>query len=300
LGFGWPDVHKGDKGKIHHGADDNASGTALIIELARTMAKSVKPKRTIIFLSCSGEEAGLIGSRYFVEHRKEYIKGEIFADVNIDTDGSLFDKKLLVLNGNTAKEWKYIFMGTDYTTGIKSDVIDQELDASDQFAFIEKDIPAIQLFTGATPNYHRPTDRYEKIDGKGLVKVATVSKEVTEYLADREDAMHYTGIVHNKNVKTEENSKSENKKNRRVTTGSVPDFAYSGKGVRIGSIVKNSTGEKAGLKAGDIIVALNTEKVENLKQYSDKLKKYKPGDIITLTVLRNKKEKKIKLKLEER
>ncbi|NOZ33686.1 MAG: M20/M25/M40 family metallo-hydrolase [Chlorobi bacterium] len=300
LGFGWPDVHKGDKGKIHHGADDNASGTAILIELARTMAKSVKPKRTIIFLSCSGEEAGLIGSRYFVQHRKEYVKGEIFADVNIDTDGSLFDKKLLVLNGNTAKEWKYIFMGTDYTTGVKSEVIDKELDASDQFAFIEKDIPAVQLFTGATPNYHRPTDTWEKIDGKGLVKVIAVAKEVLEYLADREDAMHYTGKIHNTDTEKNNNSKPKNKKNRRVSTGSVPDFSFTGKGVKIGSIVENSAGEKAGLKAGDIIIALNNKKVETLKQYSDYLKEHQPGDVITLTVLRNQKEKKIKLKLEER
>ncbi|MCF6184961.1 MAG: M20/M25/M40 family metallo-hydrolase, partial [Bacteroidales bacterium] len=298
LGFGWPDVHKGDKGKIHHGADDNASGTAILIELARTMAKSVKPKRTIIFLSCSGEEAGLIGSRYFVEHRKEYIKGNIFADINLDTDGSLFDKKLLILNGNTAKEWKYIFMGTDYTTGIKTDVIDKELDASDQFAFIEKGIPAVQFFTGATTNYHRPSDTYEKIDAEGLVKVATVAKEVLEYLADRENDMSFTGKLF---VSDSENKKTRNiKKNRRVSTGSVPDFSFKGKGVRIGSIIENSAGEKAGLKAGDIITAINNNKVDNLKQYSDYLKEFQPGDIISLTVLRNKIEQKIKLKLEER
>ncbi|RLD48245.1 MAG: peptidase M28 [Bacteroidetes bacterium] len=297
LGLGWPDVHKGDKGKIHHGADDNASGTAIVIELARTMAKTVKPKRTIIFLSCSGEEAGLIGSRYFVEHRKEYIKGEIFADINIDTDGSLFDKKLLVLNGNTAKEWKYIFMGTDYTTGVKSEVIQQELDASDQFAFIEKGIPAVQLFTGATTNYHRPTDTWDKIDGKGLVKVTTVAKEVAEYLADRENAMPFTG----KNAPANKNtSNKQTKKNRRVSTGSVPDFAFTGKGVKIGSVIENSAGEKAGLKAGDIIIAVNDKKTETLRQYSDYLKEHQPGDIITLTVLRADKEKKIKLKLAER
>ncbi|RLD34742.1 MAG: peptidase M28, partial [Bacteroidetes bacterium] len=193
LGFGWPDVRKGNEGKIHYGADDNASGVAIIIELAHSMAKTVKPKRTIVFLACTAEEAGLIGSRYFVAHSQDYFKGEIFANINLDTDGSLFDKKLLVLNGNTAKEWKFIFMGTDYTTGVKSEVIDKNLDASDQFAFIEKGIPAIQLFTGGTENYHRPTDTYEKIDGKGLVKVAIVSKEVLVYLADREDPMNFTG-----------------------------------------------------------------------------------------------------------
>jgi aminopeptidase N len=298
LGFGWPDVHKGNEGKIHHGADDNASGVAILLELARTMAKSAKPKRTIIFLASDGEEAGLIGSRYFVEHKTEYIKEDFFANINLDTDGSLFDKKLLVLNGNSAREWKFIFMGTDYTTGIRSEVINQELDASDQIAFIEKGIPAIQLFTGATPNYHRPTDTFEKIDGKGLVKVATVSKEVIEYLGDREEPMHFTGKSNKAN--TNENPIQQNAKNRRVSTGSVPDFTYTGKGVKIGSIIENSAGEKAGLKTGDVIISLNNKKIENLKQYSDYLKEFKPEDIINLTVLRNGKQINIKLKLAER
>ena len=296
LGFGWPDVHKGDEGKIHYGADDNASGVAILIELAKNMAKSVKPKRTIIFLACSGEEAGLIGSRYFVEHRKEYIKGEIFANVNLDTDGSLFDKKLMVLNANSAKEWKFIFMGTDYTTGVKSEVIQQQLDASDQVAFIEKGIPAVQLFTGATANYHRPSDSFDKIDGAGMVKVATVTKEVLAYLADREDAMNFTGKAEPAN----KSSSSAPKRSRKVSTGSVPDFAFTGKGVKLASVVPNSAGAKAGLQAEDIIIALNGTEINDLKQYSDLLKQHKPGEVITLRVVSKGKEHNVKLTLGER
>jgi hypothetical protein len=296
LGLGWPDVHNGDKGKIHYGADDNASGVAILLELAKTMGKSVKSKRTIVFLACSGEEAGLIGSRYFVAHSKDYFKGQIFADVNIDTDGSLFDKKLMVLNANTAREWKFIFMGTDYTTGVKTEVIEKELDASDQFAFIEKGIPAVQLFTGATANYHRPSDTYDKIDAKGMVKVATVAKEVAVYLADRENPMPYTGANH----KAAATTSSTPKTSRRVSTGTVPDFAFQGEGVKVGSVVPNSAGEKAGLKAGDIIIMLDNDKTPNLKIYSDLLKKHQPGDIVKLTILRDKNEKVISLKLGER
>ncbi len=297
LGTGWPDVHKGDSGKIHHGADDNASGVAILLELARNMGKTAKPKRTIIFLACSGEEAGLIGSRYFVAHRKEYIKGEIFADVNLDTDGSLFNKKLLVLNANTAKEWKFIFMGTDYTTGVKSQVVEKQLDASDQVSFIEKGIPAVQLFTGATQNYHRPSDTWEKIDGPGLVKVATVTKEVITYLADREEPMAFTGKSH---TSARPAPVSGSKSGKRVSTGSVPDFAYTGKGIRLSSVVEGSPGEKAGLKPGDIIVAVNGQRTDDLRAYSSLLKQYQPGDMITLTVMRGGQEKKIRLKLGER
>ncbi len=292
LGLGWPDVHKGDKGKIHHGADDNASGVAIMLELAKNMAKSY-PKRTIVFVAFTGEEEGLIGSRYFVNHAKKYFEGPIMADINLDTDGSLFDKKLLVLNANTAREWKFIFMGTDYTTGVKSEIVPKEIDASDQVSFNEKGIPAVQLFTGATQNYHRPTDTYDKIDGKGLVKVATVAKEVVEYLANRGEPLQYTG----KTYSQRQNNNIKPKKNRRVSTGSIPDFAYTGIGVKIGTVIKGSTGDKAGLKKNDVIIALNGTKVNDLREYSDELKKYLPGNNVKLTVLRNGKKQVIALKL---
>jgi len=281
LGLGWPDVHHGDQGKIHHGADDNASGVSILLELVKNLAKTVKPKRTIVFLACSGEEAGLIGSRYFVAHRKDYFKSEVFANINLDTDGSLFDKKLMILNGNTAKEWKFIFMGTDYTTGIKSEVIEQELDASDQFAFIEQGIPAVQLFTGATENYHRPSDTFDKIDGKGLVKVATVTKEVITYLGDRKNPMPYTGKNHQGNTKEE-----PKKGSRGVSTGSVPAFDYTGKGVKISALIPDSPAVKAGLQVNDIITALDGEEIPTLKIYSDLLKTHSPGDEVALSILR--------------
>ncbi len=297
LGLGWPDVHAGDEGKIHHGADDNASGISILLELAKNMSK-LKPKRTIVFAAFTGEEAGLIGSRYFVEHAKDYFKGVPFADVNIDTDGSLFDKKLLVLNANTAREWKFIFMGTDYTTGVKSEVVQQQLDASDQVAFIEQGIPGVQLFTGATENYHRPTDTWEKIDGKGLVKVATVAKEVLEYLADREDPMPFTGKASTR--ATTEVQKPAPKKNRRVSTGSVPDFAYTGNGVKIGAVIENSPGAKAGLQKDDIIIGVNDDKVTDLRNYTVILKKHQPGDKVKMKILRGGKEQVIELVLGER
>ena len=295
LGLGWPDVHKGDEGKVHHGADDNASGVSILLELAKTMGTTLHPKRPILFVAFTGEEAGLIGSRYFVNKIHDFFKGAVMADVNLDTDGRLFDGTLLVLNANSAKEWKFIFMGTDYTTGVKSSVVLKQLDSSDQLAFIEKGIPGVQLFTGATADYHRPTDTWDKIDPKGLVKVATVTKEVLEYLADREEPLEYTGTAqHAAPVR------AKPKKARRVATGSIPDFAYTGEGVKIGSVIPGSTGEKAGLQKGDLIIALNGKKVNDLKGYSNLLKQYQPGDKVVLTIQRKGHEKKISLKLGER
>ncbi len=296
LGLGWPDVHKGNEGKIHPGADDNASGVSILLEVARSMAKTVQPKRSIIFIAFTGEEAGLIGSRYFVSQAKNYFPGTVMANVNLDSDGSLFDKNLLVLNGNSAKEWKFVFMGTDYTTGVKSEVVQLELDASDQVAFIEKGIPAVQLFTGATENYHKPSDTYDKIDGKGLVKVATVAKEVMEYLADRDTPFEFTGKMPEANNAEIVKPKTD----RRASTGSVPDFAYTGAGVKIASVGKDSPGEKAGLLAGDVITSINGEPVKSLKEYSEILKKFQPGDAVEFSLTRNEKEKVISVTLGER
>jgi len=296
LGLGWPDVHKGDEGKIHHGADDNASGVSILLELAKSMTATVKPKRSIIFVAFTAEEAGLLGSRYFVSQIKKYYPGDIIANVNLDTDGSLFDKKLLVLNGNSAKEWKFVFMGTDYTTGIKSEVVQQELDASDQVAFIEKGIPAVQLFTGATENYHRPSDTYDKIDGKGLVKVATVAKEVMVYLADRDTPFEFTGKISEAGTEAPAKPKSD----RKASTGSIPDFSYTDGGVKIASVIEGSPGEKAGLLAGDIITALEGKEMTNLMEYSNTLKTYQPGDVVEMKVLRDGKEEVISITLGER
>ncbi len=296
LGMGWPDVRKGDEGKIHPGADDNASGVSILLEMAKSMAKTLQPKRTIIFVAFTGEESGLLGSRYFVGQAKKYFSGTIMANVNLDSDGSLFEKKLLVLNGNTAKEWKFVFMGTDYTTGIKSEVVQQELDASDQAAFIEKGIPAIQLFTGASENYHRPSDTWDKIDGKGLVKVAAVTKEVVEYLADRDIPFEFTGKMAVAGPPATEKPAA----GRRASTGSVPDFAFTGEGVKIASVIQGSCGEKAGLLAGDIINSINGEPVKKLADYSDALKKFQPGETIKLGILREGKAKVIPITLGER
>jgi hypothetical protein len=292
LGLGWPNHKSGNQGKIHNGADDNASGVAVMLELARTLGKSAKPARTIIFVAFTGEEAGLIGSEYFV---KEYLKhNKIFANINIDTVGRLFDNKLMVINANTAREWKFIFMGTDFTTGVSSQIVTQELDASDQVSFIKAQIPAVQLFyAGIKSDYHVPADTADKIDSAGLIKVASVAKEIIEYLAERKDPMPFTG----KGASTQHSQAKANTATRKASTGSMPDFAYSGVGVKIAGIADDSPAAKAGLKTGDIIIGFNSNPIKNLKDYSNQLKAHQPGDTVEVTVTRDKQELTVMLTL---
>jgi aminopeptidase N len=298
LGLGWPDVRKGNEGKIHNGADDNASGVSVMLELAQSLGKSFKPSRTIIFAAFSGEEAGLVGSKYFVENYKKYPSNKIFANLNFDTVGRLFENKLMVLNSNTAREWKFIFMGTEYTTGIPTELITQDLDASDQVSFINKGIPAIQFFSGPNEDYHKPEDTVEKIDPEGLVKVAAVAKEVIQYLANREEAMPFTGTIGEGGKSLSGNEASN--QGRKVSTGMMPDFAYSGDGVKVGAVSDDSPGSNAGLMKSDIIKKLDGTEITSLKQYSDLLKTHKPGDEITLEIERDGEVKYLKLILAER
>jgi len=298
LGLGWPDVKKGNKGKIHNGADDNASGIAVMLELAKTLGKTLKPARTIIFVAFTAEEEGLVGSRYFANNYKKYPPSKILAVLNIDTVGRLFGRKLMVLNSNTAREWKFIFMGTEYTTGVASELITQDLDASDQMAFIEKGVPGIQLFyAGIDSDYHMPEDDAERIDADGLVKVATVTREVLEYLADREEPMAFTGKVKSGSGKPQMPQKTGG---RKASTGTMPDFAYSGEGVKIGGVSDGSPAAAAGLLKGDIITEFDGKPVKNLRDYSKYLKEHQPGDTVTLVIDRNGVKKKVKLTLTER
>jgi S1-C subfamily serine protease len=190
-------------------------------------------------------------------------------------------------------------MGTDFTTGIASELITQDLDASDQMAFIEKGVPGVQLFyTGIDSDYHVPEDDADKIDADGLVKVATVSREVLDYLAEREMPMVFTGKVRN----GEQTMRQIDKKSaeRKAATGLMPDFAYSGEGVRITGVSDDSPAAKAGLVIGDVITAFDVKPVKNLKDYSNYLKEHQPGDTVTLTIERNGEKKKVIITLSER
>ncbi len=299
LGLGWPDVRKGNKGKIHNGADDNASGVAVMLELIKTTAKSLKPARTVIFVAFTAEEAGLVGSRYFVNNYKNFLIEKIIANLNLDSVGRMFDNKLIVINSNSAREWKFIFMGTEFTTGVATELITQNLDASDQVAFLEKGIPAVQFFVGPHRDYHKPTDDIEKIDPAGLVKTATVVKETLLYLADRKEPMTFTGKAKDI-VPSAGTPMMQKPSGKKAATRMMPNFTYRGDGVKVGGVGDDSPASKAGIKKGDVIKAFNGKAVKDLKVYSKYLKEHKPGDTVKLTIERDGKSRDVELTLSER
>ena len=297
LGLGWPDAYKDNEGKVHYGADDNASGVSVLLELAQTLGKTFKPDRTVIFIAFSAEELGLLGSQHYVKNAVKYPVNKIMGALNMDTVGRLGNKKLLVFNSNTASEWKFIFMGASYVTGVESEMVTQDLDASDQVSFIKAGIPGVQFFSGANRDYHRPTDTIDNIDASGLVKVASFVREGLLYLAEREEPLNFIG---GPKKEQQAGKPAAPQGSRKVSTGTMPDFAFTGEGVRIASLAVNSPADDGGLKKGDVIIKFGEHTVKNLRDYSNALKDHKPGDRVELVYLRNGEKNTTKITLEER
>ncbi len=284
LGMGWPDVRSGESGKHHPGADDNASGVAVLLELAETF-REWRPERTLVFVAFTGEEIGRAGSRYYVSSSLAVPPEKCMAMINLDTVGRLGDGKLMVLGGGSAREWVHLFRGVGYVTGVDIQMVAEPLDSSDHTSFHAAGIPAVQLFAGAHPDYHTPRDTLDKIDGEGLLRVASVAREAVTYLAGRDTPLEVT-LGGAERGSGGGNSKGE----RKVTLGTIPDFAFAEKGCRLSGVVPGSPAESCGLVAGDVIVRIKGEPVDDLRSMSRVLKTLNPGDRVTITYIRDGRE----------
>ncbi|MBK9089851.1 MAG: M20/M25/M40 family metallo-hydrolase [Holophagales bacterium] len=309
LGRGWPDARKGAEGQVHPGADDNASGVAVLLELARAL-KDEKPKRPIVFLAVTGEEAGRLGSQRWVTGPSSRLAAKTLAAVNLDTVGRLGAGKLQVLGTGTAGEWIHAVRGASWVTGVETKAVPETLESSDHVSFVEAGIPAVQLFTGPHVDYHRPSDTAEKVDVPGLAKVAAVAKELVSWLAGRAEPLAVSiapkaaagappsGAVPAAGSPAPAGSGAPPA--RRVSFGTMPDFSFEGPGVKVEGVVPGSPAEKAGVKAGDVVLKLDGQGVANLRDFSEKLKGMTPGQAVKATLRRDGKDVEVAVTLVER
>ncbi|MFN8094159.1 MAG: M20/M25/M40 family metallo-hydrolase [Vicinamibacteria bacterium] len=290
LGAGWPDVHKGDEGKLHPGADDNASGVAVMLELAKALASGEKPPRTIVFVAFSGEEAGLLGSKHYAEH-PVFPLDKAIGVINVDTVSRLFDKKLSVLATGSASEWPHIFRGAGFVTGVESRMIPDALESSDQKNFIDRGVPAVQIFTDPHADYHRPGDTADKVDGPGLVKVATFVKEgirlprrarrpLTNTIATMKGA---SPAGAGGPAAASPAAGPARRRGRRPARELRHDarLRLRGSGRESGRRdARLATAEKAGVREGDVLLKLDDKDVANLPGFSAILRGLAPGQTV--------------------
>jgi len=270
-------AHYDHLGEGHPGADDNASGVAVLLDLARAMAASGPPARTVIFAAFTGEESGLLGSKRFLATWPK--EKTITSNVNLDTVGRQGTGGLLVLGSGTADEWVHIANGAGYVTGIPVKAVASDPGGSDQKSFVEAGIPAVQLFTGAHADYHTAADTVDRVDGPGLVKVASVAREFVAYLAERDKPLTArTG--------TATLTPTAPSAGRRASLGAIPDYAFAGPGVRITGTTPGSPAAAAGLRDGDVIVGMDDTKLATLAEFSEALSARAPGDRVKVRVLR--------------
>jgi aminopeptidase YwaD len=264
---------------IHNGADDNASGTSAVIELARMLKAHNYKNNNYLFICFSGEEMGLFGSKYFTEHPAIDIH-TIDYMINLDMIGRLNDSsKTLVIGGyGTSPSWGTIVAAKEKAFSIKFD--SSGVGPSDHASFYRKNIPVLFFFTGIHSDYHKPTDDVEKINFTGEVFIIKYIYKIIEQ-ANQSGKLAF--------AKTKEMS-SDSLPHFSVVLGIVPDYSFSGNGVRVDAIVEGKAAQKIGLMAGDVVTALDDNKVSDLTSYMKALGKYKKGDASKVKVLRGKEE----------
>ncbi len=291
LGYGWPDFRAGQLGKLHPGADDNASGVAVLLEVARLLKSQLEPGRGLVFVAFTAEEWDLRGSRHYLAEMKKWPASETLAMINLDSVGRLGEKKITVLGSGSADEWSHIAQGIGFTTGVESTPVADDPGGSDQKSFFAAGIPAVQIFAGAHPDYHWPTDTVDKIDANGLVKVAVFVREAAAYLSERErpltSRLASPVTVSNAPAPT---AGGGSPSGRRVSLGTLPDFTYTGPGVKVSQVIPGTAAEQAGMLANDLILAINGLKVADLRSYAEVLRSLSPGDSIQILVKRGEEE----------
>lgn len=263
------------KGKIHHGADDNASGVAGVLELAKYYAGNKKKEKfNFLFMCYSAEEAGLIGSKYFTNHPTLSLD-KISCMLNMDMIGRLNDstKKLLVYGVGTSPTWEPLLNNMHSTLLLKYD--SSGVGPSDQTSFYLKGIPVLHFFTGQHSDYHKPSDLAEKINYKG-------EQEVLSFIAGIVDSLeYYPKLTFQKTTNKEAKSTGF-----KVTLGIMPDYSYDKAGVRVDGVSDNKPAQKAGIQADDVILELGDNLIKDIYGYMDALNKFKKGDQTKVKVQR--------------
>ncbi len=290
LGYGGPGSAAPGVKEIHNGADDNGSGTTVLIEIARTLAgRAEKLPRRIVFLAFTGEERGLIGSARYVRNPLVPLDKTV-AMLNLDMVGRLQDDKLIVHGTGTASEFDALVdrFGKEY--GFQITKKPGGFGPSDHSSFYAAKIPVLFFFTGSHKDYHRPTDDVDKLNLAGMRRIGDMVSEIAVALAQAGERPQY--------VEVKGGNETLGGGGDRPYFGSIPDFSQDQPGYALTGVTKGGPAERGGIKAGDIIVELGPSKIGNLEDFDSALRKFKAGDKVPVVVKRGAERVKLEVTLD--
>jgi len=268
---------------IHNGADDNASGTATLLEIARRLATSgQKPQRRIVFIAFTGEERGLLGSDYYIRNPRFPLESTI-AMFNLDMVGRLKDEKLAVYGTGTAREFDPLVVSLCGKYGFQLTKHPGGYGPSDHAKFYGKKIPVLHLFTGTHTDYHRPSDDSPKLNIEGMRRVTDMLVEIVQTVDANGERPTYVEI------KRVESIAASGDPGDRPYFGSMPAYPNPEKdGVLLELVSEGSPAAKAGLKGGDVLLQIGAAKTVTLEDFQAALSNHKPGDKVQVKVRRGK------------
>mgnify|MGYP001466871486 FL=1 len=287
LGYGsFGSLHRGDTPRIHNGADDNASGTAGLLELAHYFSEN-PPVDNILLLAFSGEEMGLLGSAHYVEEPTIDLS-QAKAMINLDMIGRMSDKNLLIFGVGTTPRWSELAMAVNEDS-LSLNLVEDGTGASDHTSFYYKNIPILHYFTDTHSDYHRPSDDlvYIEVEGQELV-VDHVARMVVALGSVSKDELPFVEAPGEQRQSMTLNG---------PTLGVLPDYGFEGVGMRITGTNPGQPAQNAGLQSGDIIVALSDTPLEDIYGYMGALNTLEVGQKTTITIIRDGVEQTLELQL---
>jgi len=294
LGHGGPGSLAPWSHGIHHGADDNASGTTAMMQLADRFSRLGPQPRTLVFLAFTGEEEGLLGSQHFVSHPPIPLD-KVVAMLNLDMVGRISAEKLLIGGKGTAPEFDKLITDADKELPLQLGEFGKGgIGPSDHTSFALKKIPVLFFFSGIHVDYHRPTDTADKINYEGMKEVADLGERVVKALCVM-PRQQYVGTYDASGLAQAALGPTSGPAERqpsgpRPSLGAIPDYAQgedAKDGMKIGGIMPGSPADKAGLRQGDTVTKFNGETINNMMDYTTALGKTRPGQTAKLTILRD-------------
>ena len=275
---------------IHNGADDNASGTTGLLEVAYRLSQhKQKSRRRIVFIAFSAEERGLLGSAHYVREPRFSLENTV-AMVNMDMVGRMADNKLIITGTGTSPVWNPLLDRLNKNYQFEITRQPEGTGPSDHQSFYLKNIPVLHVFTGLHDNYHRPSDDFERLNLSDMDRIVDMVYHIVEDLNLADERPPFTKAEKKRNVSGGGGD--------RPYFGSIPDFADAVEGLPLSGVSPGGPADRAGIKPGDVVVMFGKYKIGGIEDFDNALRKFKEGDKVKVTVLRDKKKVELTVTLE--